>query len=477
MRNGNIFTMKAVNDEKTTDLFFQLGTLLGVSRGSDGKYHLADLCTAGSINKWAKCKPFRYNSDNFGYDPNNPITANTARESAKASVCYGFAGPNLITLGSSGMGHAPYEYLKPRGRDYNEPFRLRDFDGYMHSVTAPIQHIVLANGDVNFGNDNIAEVIMEDPMYVQMNFSPETGGWDERYGVKINEIVESQYRGYYFALLIEDLQNHHYWLFPTTVKISQYNDNVILCIVPNTDGTNATDYNQGGSLWTDMDDGINEDKLYRVAVVASFNSERADRTPYDNNYSDRVFTEPRSLELVYGKDRKTIRLKSKMSLSGLNAGLTNIQGGSLSRYGTMNTDAGNLTVYNINNALANIWIETPSTWFRERVYCEVTLLGNGSFFIDKNTGNIVANGEDPTLVYGVAIPGAAPNDLAPATRYTKEVLSFLNNNYRLGVTYTGIGSYLVNVSIKIYRSSSSIDKAKDSITIYSGTITYDNPDK
>ena len=155
MRNGNIFTMKAVNDEKTSELFSQLGGLLGVSRGSDGKYHLADLCTAGSINKWAKNKPFAYNSDNFGYDPNNPSVANNARAAARKEKNQGLVLPTLKNAGVSssnqyyaylnylaygivsGVFATSYGYNPPRGRSYSEPFRLRDFDGYNHIAQQP----------------------------------------------------------------------------------------------------------------------------------------------------------------------------------------------------------------------------------------------------------------------------------------------------------------------------------------------------
>ena len=144
MINGNIFTMKAVNDETTTDLFFQLGTLLGVSRGSDDKYHLADLCTAGSINRWSKCKPFRYNSDNFGYDYNNPSVGNAERKKQMQVANYGISIPTNGYGNAKDMAKAVYnntamwEYQQPRGREMNEPFRLRDFDGYNHNANTPI---------------------------------------------------------------------------------------------------------------------------------------------------------------------------------------------------------------------------------------------------------------------------------------------------------------------------------------------------
>lgn len=141
--NNNIFTMKAVNDETTSDLYSQLGTLIGVSKGTDGKYHLADICQSPAINMWAKKKGFGYNSENFDYDPMNPDPSNARRAAARKEKNQGFdlsrakigSNGNLAGIdGKYGEGINGWTYLAPRGRAYNEPFRLRDFDGYNHAA-------------------------------------------------------------------------------------------------------------------------------------------------------------------------------------------------------------------------------------------------------------------------------------------------------------------------------------------------------
>lgn len=143
--SNNTFTMKAVNDETTSALFSQLGGLLGVGKRDDGKYHLADLCTAGSIAIGARFKPFRYNSDNFGYNPSSPSAGNTER--AKQSQLANF-GIDIPTAGFGDVqtmadavynGTYKWEYLAPRGKVSNEPFRIRDFDGYKHDAISPIR--------------------------------------------------------------------------------------------------------------------------------------------------------------------------------------------------------------------------------------------------------------------------------------------------------------------------------------------------
>lgn len=142
--DGTTFTMAAVNTETTSALFSQLAQLLAVGTREDGKYHLADFCQANSINMWSKKHPFAYNSENFDYNPNNPSASNNERAKQLQLANYG------ITIPSTGYGDAAtmakdvYEgkiawtYNKPRGRDYGEPLRLRDFDGYYAVAKPPL---------------------------------------------------------------------------------------------------------------------------------------------------------------------------------------------------------------------------------------------------------------------------------------------------------------------------------------------------
>ena len=138
MRNGNMFTMKAVNDEKTSELFSQLGGLLGVSRGSDGKYHIADLCTAGSINKWAKYKPIISS------------TVSNLSEDERHARNYG------LRQGSDYYFH----YDKPAGGAEDEWFRLRDFNGYNHVAECPMKTTTGWSGQVSVNMGANASFVM-----------------------------------------------------------------------------------------------------------------------------------------------------------------------------------------------------------------------------------------------------------------------------------------------------------------------------
>lgn len=131
--NGKIFTIADPNTEKLSELLGQLGTLLGVGRRADGRHYLADMCQAGSINKWAKYKPERWPS----------WTGLT--EAQRAQNCYGFDISDLFntdaaaTLDAAIANGAAYAYLAPQGGSAS-PNRIRDFDNYNHKAERPYRY-------------------------------------------------------------------------------------------------------------------------------------------------------------------------------------------------------------------------------------------------------------------------------------------------------------------------------------------------
>lgn len=165
--------MKPVNDETTSALFAQLAGLLGVGKRSDGRYHLADIATAGSINPWAKNKGFGYNSENFDYDPQTPDASNARRAAARKEKNQAFDLTNA-KIGSNGSVSdiaSKYDgnmngwlYVKPKGRAYNEPFRLRDFDGYDHGALCFVQRFgAPARWAKDYGAFNVSFMISMPP--------------------------------------------------------------------------------------------------------------------------------------------------------------------------------------------------------------------------------------------------------------------------------------------------------------------------
>ena len=131
--NGNTFTMADNNTETFTAL---CGQLAGLIRSASTDFE--DIVASSLINPWAKYKPFRYNAWNFASD--------SARDAARKSVNQGFditgakiCENGLIPYSSMDSYFTPdmmngWVYLHPRGGTYNEPNRMRDFDGYNHGA-------------------------------------------------------------------------------------------------------------------------------------------------------------------------------------------------------------------------------------------------------------------------------------------------------------------------------------------------------
>ena len=115
-----------------------------------GKRNLSLPIQFGDINKWAKCKPFRFNQWNFASDAdrdaarkemhqglNIPTAANAGITSTRGKTYLGELAYRALNV----AGTPNWEYLRPRGVTdvYNEPFRLLDFDGYNHLARQPFE--------------------------------------------------------------------------------------------------------------------------------------------------------------------------------------------------------------------------------------------------------------------------------------------------------------------------------------------------
>lgn len=113
------------------------------------------LCSSPNINKWSPVKPFRNSAwkfdtvderDNARRLANQGLLLPTATNAGvAASPAYRTTYLNHVTyMIMMGNQQVPnYTYLQPRGASYNEPFRLLDFDGYMHKAQQPFQTIIM----------------------------------------------------------------------------------------------------------------------------------------------------------------------------------------------------------------------------------------------------------------------------------------------------------------------------------------------
>lgn len=146
----------------TSEVAACLGDYRVTSRGRD----IGLLCSSPKINKWSPAKPFRNASWKFGSKNERdtarrmvnqglmlPTATNAGVGTSQAAYRRTYLG-YLTYLASTGL--APnYTYQQPRGASYNEPFRLLDFDGYMHRANQPFQTIIIgmekgsARGEIN----------------------------------------------------------------------------------------------------------------------------------------------------------------------------------------------------------------------------------------------------------------------------------------------------------------------------------------
>lgn len=146
--NGKIFTIADPNTEKLSELLGQLGTLLGVGRRSDGRYYLADMCQAGSVNKWAKYKPFEW------YQPN--FTSDAQQEAYRQVNAYGMYWWNNSQEALAPFALTPTDCLalaiERKGLWYNKVpttwNRIKDFNNYNHEAVMPYLY---AKGTPNSG--------------------------------------------------------------------------------------------------------------------------------------------------------------------------------------------------------------------------------------------------------------------------------------------------------------------------------------
>jgi len=115
------------------------------------------LCSSGNVNKWSKWKPIR-NSTVSGINDNILQNANYGLSAYEVN---GIVTHNKATGISGTIIDSTYawDYAKPRGGSYNEPFRLGDFRSYNHTAAKAIQDvndIIVTDRDVGrYLNDNI----------------------------------------------------------------------------------------------------------------------------------------------------------------------------------------------------------------------------------------------------------------------------------------------------------------------------------
>lgn len=147
--NKKLYTTDA-QGISTSEIAACLGDYRVTARGRD----IGLLCTSPKINKWSPAKPFRNASWKFGSKAEKdaarrmanqglllPTAANAGVGTSQAAYRRTYLG--YLTYLASTEQVPNYTYQQPRGKSYNEPFRLLDFDGYMHRANKPFQTIIM----------------------------------------------------------------------------------------------------------------------------------------------------------------------------------------------------------------------------------------------------------------------------------------------------------------------------------------------
>lgn len=147
--NKKLYTT-ATEGISTSEVAACLGDYRVTARGRD----IGLLCSSPKINKWSPAKPFRNASWKFSSSTEKdaarrmanqglllPTAANAGVGTTQAAYRRTYLG-YLTYLASTGQT-PNYTYQQPRGKSSNEPFRLLDFDGYMHKAKQPFQTIIM----------------------------------------------------------------------------------------------------------------------------------------------------------------------------------------------------------------------------------------------------------------------------------------------------------------------------------------------
>lgn len=177
-----------------------------------GSSDVGTLCKYVNINPMAKYKPIR-NSKVQMLAPQQGSTP-----SDRYTARFGFAAitPSITFDGTNLNPHAQWEYLKPRGGSYNEPYRLTDFaneldldgQGYDSRAVAPfafgVEGLELTYNTTADGEGGVGIAL-----YVNsgVNSYYQNGGWNPDTCMSMSELLNFYSGGAYIGFAIRDITN------------------------------------------------------------------------------------------------------------------------------------------------------------------------------------------------------------------------------------------------------------------------------
>ena len=132
-----------------------------------GSNDVGTLCTHPNINKWSKWKPIRFNKiDGITTDNLEAVNygINIKSYASVASVISAYQNSEEV-----------WEYLRPQGGSYSEPYRLGDFRNYEKDAIAPAVGYAVTNRASNTGGGGTVSgsmMINSDPSIYEI-------GWED----------------------------------------------------------------------------------------------------------------------------------------------------------------------------------------------------------------------------------------------------------------------------------------------------------
>lgn len=410
-RNNKKFTMATPNTQTLGELLGELGELLPVSRRSDGKYYLSDMCQSPNINRYARYKP-----------EDHPSQGNLTEAQRKENR-YGFKNDTpYIKAGFSTAQHSVYEYVRPKG-GMSSMNRLRDFNGYYHKAVSPLSLIFPTKLYIDYVNS----------VSIRANDEGVTN-YTMKDCVKIGDVMKVDNDMYVALYIFKDGNNQ--WLLPSSVKVNDLSSStfptfVFACESSQMD-TTVTD-KLCPYIIPELANHYGEEYTLIAVGVASL-TYQSDMKPYALSGSkligDRWLF---SMELSQDADRKTLSVGKAKVLTNLSATFT--MNGTVTKTG--NSPAGK-PAYWLKNQSSTLAVKTPSDWM-------FTALDTITFTATINNGVGSIYKTDGTVVGSIETPVAAKLGTAGTTVNITDLLATIGN-YNFDI-WSG-SSFVLYITIK-----------------------------
>jgi len=342
------------------------------------KYSWSELCTHVNINPMAKYKPVRYDK----------IPDISDAEFALAR--YGFSRVTPTFTGGNSNPSCTWEYEKPRGGSYSEPFRITDFDGYFPRACAPFAFGVsgaLQDGlGLYFYINNTAATYYSDQ---GMNVL-----WDSDYGLSVSALFaysSNASTNSYIAICIHDLTKGDSIVVETNRRLCDLSTSVdTIILYPTARTISGVSYPAVDML----NDSTRSGHEFRV-IVGLMNSNTNPNVPYQ------VFTGSTSptpsqitlysLAFVDGIDRKDLVLTAHYSIVKLKCYFDTSTSTITTTYvGQVQRNGMTMLKYLMSARLVGVFITPSDHWSPEQGDVGVKLIAsaNGIVGDDAVQGNV-----------------------------------------------------------------------------------------